>query len=136
MTRSVGLLLFVLTLVGLTACTKTKSQKLGICADDVEKFCADVKPGGGRIIGCLEEHRADLGPACLAANDKRKEKNAAASLAAATAPAVCTAEKPCKDEPVASKKDAKNTLTPLEEAKVKMATGEKAASSASPPKKK
>jgi hypothetical protein len=34
------------------------------CADDMEKFCKDVKPGGGRIAGCLKEHENDLSPAC------------------------------------------------------------------------
>ena len=34
------------------------------CADDVSKFCKDVKPGGGRIANCLKEHEKDLSPAC------------------------------------------------------------------------
>jgi hypothetical protein len=34
------------------------------CADDISKFCKDVKPGGGRIASCLKEHEKDLSPAC------------------------------------------------------------------------
>lgn len=34
------------------------------CRGDVEKFCKDVKPGGGRIIACLKSHEKDLSPAC------------------------------------------------------------------------
>jgi hypothetical protein len=34
------------------------------CADDISKFCKDVKPGGGRIANCLKEHENDLSPAC------------------------------------------------------------------------
>lgn len=34
------------------------------CADDVGKFCKDVKPGHGRIAVCLNEHPSDLAPAC------------------------------------------------------------------------
>ncbi len=34
------------------------------CADDILKFCKDVKPGEGRIANCLKEHEKDLSPAC------------------------------------------------------------------------
>ena len=36
------------------------------CKDDVQKFCKDVQPGGGRIIGCLKEHREEVSDACKA----------------------------------------------------------------------
>ncbi len=36
----------------------------GPCAGDVQKFCKDVQPGGGRIARCLKEHESDLSPAC------------------------------------------------------------------------
>ena len=35
-----------------------------LCADEIEKFCKDVKPGGGRIIECLKAHEAELCAAC------------------------------------------------------------------------
>jgi hypothetical protein len=34
------------------------------CSEDIQKFCKDVKPGGGRIAKCLKEHACDLSPAC------------------------------------------------------------------------
>ena len=34
------------------------------CAPDIEKFCADVIPGGGRLIKCLKPHFGELTPAC------------------------------------------------------------------------
>lgn len=34
------------------------------CQDDVKKFCADTKPGGGAIIKCLKGHEAELSEAC------------------------------------------------------------------------
>jgi hypothetical protein len=34
------------------------------CQSDLEKFCKGVQPGEGRIIACLQQHQADLTPAC------------------------------------------------------------------------
>ena len=34
------------------------------CQADAQKFCSDVKPGGGRILACLKNHTGDLAPAC------------------------------------------------------------------------
>lgn len=34
------------------------------CHDDAMNFCKDVKPGGGRILRCLQEHRNELSPEC------------------------------------------------------------------------
>jgi hypothetical protein len=35
-----------------------------VCVWDIERFCPDVSPGGGRIIDCLKENRGDLSPEC------------------------------------------------------------------------
>ena len=34
------------------------------CAWDAERFCGDESPGGGRIAGCLQQHREQLSPRC------------------------------------------------------------------------
>ncbi len=34
------------------------------CAKDIEKFCADVTPGGGRLMKCLKPHLNELTPEC------------------------------------------------------------------------
>ena len=34
------------------------------CAADVKKFCADVKPGGGRIRACLSQNANQLSDSC------------------------------------------------------------------------
>jgi hypothetical protein len=47
------------------------------CHPDVEKLCKDVQPGGGRIIACLNSHRAELSPQCVANIDKQQAKKAA-----------------------------------------------------------
>ena len=36
----------------------------GPCREDIQKFCAGVQPGGGRYRDCLEQHAAQLSPAC------------------------------------------------------------------------
>ena len=43
------------------------------CAEDAQKLCAGVQPGGGRIVVCLKEHKDSLSDRCkqaagLAAN--------------------------------------------------------------------
>ncbi len=36
------------------------------CDGDIQKFCKDVKPGQGRIVGCLKEHEKELSAECKA----------------------------------------------------------------------
>ena len=44
---------------------KAKAQKFHeACKGDVEKFCKDMKPGGGRMLTCLKHHKADVSEAC------------------------------------------------------------------------
>jgi len=34
------------------------------CAGDLQRFCADVQPGGGRLIQCLSSHTRELSEVC------------------------------------------------------------------------
>jgi len=34
------------------------------CAEDAQKLCAGVQPGGGRIVACLKEHKDSLSDKC------------------------------------------------------------------------
>jgi Golgi apparatus protein 1 len=34
------------------------------CAADIQKFCADVPTGSGRVEECLEKHAKELSPEC------------------------------------------------------------------------
>ncbi len=36
----------------------------GACAADVQRFCKDVEPGGGRTHACLREHMEELRCGC------------------------------------------------------------------------
>ena len=64
----------------------------GPCADDAQKLCPGIKPGGGAIANCLKEHAAELSPACKEHHEKMKQKTMAAKSA-------CEADaaKFCKD---------------------------------------
>lgn len=51
------------------------------CRADVERLCAGIKPGDGRIAQCFKEHRSEISEACRAAVKERraasKERRAA-----------------------------------------------------------
>jgi hypothetical protein len=34
------------------------------CKGDLQKFCAEVKPGQGRALACLDKHEKDVSQAC------------------------------------------------------------------------
>jgi hypothetical protein len=36
----------------------------GACRDDMQKYCAEVKPGEGRMKDCMKQHEADLSQGC------------------------------------------------------------------------
>jgi len=44
------------------------------CADDVQQYCAGMKPGGGRIAHCLKAHQDKLSAECKTALEQMHEK--------------------------------------------------------------
>lgn len=42
------------------------------CDADVQKLCAGVQPGGGRILACLKERKEAVSDGCKQALDKAK----------------------------------------------------------------
>jgi D-serine deaminase-like pyridoxal phosphate-dependent protein len=42
------------------------------CEADVQKLCAGVQPGGGRILACLKEHKDAVSDGCKQALAKVK----------------------------------------------------------------
>ena len=71
MTKSLFAIAFGATLL-LTGTCGVSAQGLGIfdtqrdCATDIQSLCAGVKPGGGRVLACLQAHVAagDLSVGC------------------------------------------------------------------------
>jgi len=43
------------------------------CQTDVQKLCAGVQPGGGRIVACLKEHKDEVSDSCKQAIAKAKQ---------------------------------------------------------------
>lgn len=37
-----------------------------LCADDIEKYCKEIKPGGGRLLNCLKSHETEMSASCRA----------------------------------------------------------------------
>jgi cysteine rich repeat protein len=47
------------------------------CEADIKQFCSNVKPGGGRIVQCLEQHQKEVSQGCnqlLEKHESRKGK--------------------------------------------------------------
>ena len=56
----------IVSLLYLVLCfnSHTYAQESLICADDIEKYCKETKPGGGRLLNCLKEHETELSESC------------------------------------------------------------------------
>lgn len=78
--------------------------KPGPCKDDVEKLCAGVQPGEGKILSCLKEHESEVSPQC-----KTHVKQVAQQMKAVSAACKPDVEKYCMDVP-AGKGGIKNCL--------------------------
>jgi len=55
------------------------------CADDARKLCANVQPGGGRIIACLKQNQSSLSDTCKQAAAQASRMSAAGAPGAAPA---------------------------------------------------
>ena len=43
------------------------------CATDVHQFCADIKPGEGKVMECLNQHETDLSKTCMRFREEARE---------------------------------------------------------------
>lgn len=62
--RSMIFIIVSLFCVVLSLSTPVFAEEPLICADDIDKFCKEIKPGGGRIMNCLKMHENELTVSC------------------------------------------------------------------------
>jgi hypothetical protein len=74
------------------------------CADDAQKFCANVAPGGGRILQCLKDHKDSLSDKCRQAAQQvtAMGTGSPAPTAPSSAPAATEANQPPSPPPHSS----------------------------------
>jgi hypothetical protein len=74
------------------------------CAEDVQKFCASVQPGGGRIVACLKEHKDSLSDRCKqAAGLPANPSSSAPNGSPTTGPSASAAAPNAKPNPATKK---------------------------------
>jgi hypothetical protein len=70
MTKSLLAIAFGAGLLLTGACGANAQEGFGIfdterdCTSDVQSLCANVKPGGGRVLACLQSHVGELSVGC------------------------------------------------------------------------
>jgi len=99
------------------------------CTDDAQKFCANVEPGGGRILQCLKDHKDSLSDKCKQAAQQAIDMSngSPAPTATPSAPATTAASRPASP-PLPSSTPAK----PTAQAASSSAAGKHAAVAAAP----
>ncbi len=53
-----------------------RNAEFQVCQADKQKFCAEVKPGEGRIRECMNQHLTELSPGCQALIQKKEKHHA------------------------------------------------------------
>jgi Cysteine rich repeat len=70
--RSMMIALLSLALFAFPVTAKAAGGLMTYCKADVERLCAGVEPGGGRIVKCLKEHKMEMSIGCGKALQKLK----------------------------------------------------------------
>ena len=83
------------------------------CADDAQRLCAGVQPGGGRVVACLKEHKDSLSDRCKQAAGLAANPSGSSAPSAAGSPATPAASVPRPGTPPAATatKAAQGTAT-------------------------
>ncbi len=82
-------------LLGMTAVPAHAQRGKGPCREDIQKFCPNIQPGGGRYRDCLQQHASELSPAC-----QQHIKETAANVAAWRQACEADVQKLCSDAAV------------------------------------
>jgi cysteine rich repeat protein len=51
-----------------------RAEAMKYCKEDVARLCPGMQMGGGRIIGCLKEHKMEVSVGCAKALQAMKAK--------------------------------------------------------------
>ena len=62
--QHVTLVGFIAIVLGATSAMGAETPKGRPCQPDIQKFCKDIKVGGGRIRDCLKSHASELSAGC------------------------------------------------------------------------
>jgi hypothetical protein len=71
MTPTLAATVVLLLLAGTPAATETPAP----CAKDIKTFCADVPPGGARMVACLQANKAKLSPECQKRVEQKQHRS-------------------------------------------------------------
>jgi len=66
--------LALLTVVLTVSAAPAWARPVGPCRQDIQKFCPNATPGSGAFRDCLEQHKAELSPACQARINEAKSR--------------------------------------------------------------
>lgn len=74
--RHIILSIFTASLICAAAPAKAVDNALlTYCKADIERLCAGVAPGGGRLIKCLKGHKEEMSVGCAQALMKLKKQS-------------------------------------------------------------
>ncbi len=119
LTKRTATALAVLALCALLVAGAEAPAAQGPCADDVAKYCKDVKPGGGRLARCLKDNEKQLSPTCKASiEDSRKKAKEAHQACADDVQKHCKDVKPGQGRIVQCLKEHEKDLSPECKAKL------------------
>jgi len=97
----------------------SQSDPRTACASDIQKICAGVSPGGGRVLACLKQHKDEVSDGCKnailtamgqsagAAGSTNPGSGPAPSTASSPAPSSGSAHRPSVSAPAPAAKPAK-----------------------------
>ena len=54
-----------------------KSALRAACKQDVQTYCKGIRPGGGRIVKCMKEHKSQISSTCKSAIAQAKAERKA-----------------------------------------------------------
>ena len=110
----------------------------GACKADVQKLCAGVQPGDGRIMQCMKQHESELSDACkqniAIRKTKRKERVSEFRAACADdAKRFCADVAPGGGRKIACLRRHQSELSPTCQQALAPAGGQSSAAAAPPP---